>query len=369
MSKRVGIIGFGWLVEGQGDPYYPSNLIYLLKTKTNIEYKFIVPKNAFIMKEINDNKKIRFYREYRSGSFLSIIKTSLCIIDIIRIIKKEKIEFVHIPTTRPFWLFPLLLYLKIFTNCEIMIRMHEFYKKEGDLDIQNRFLMNKIEYYFESKLSDYIILGGKEMYYKYRKKFKTNAKIIIASLGTYSILSNYGSSIKRDKNQILFFGRIERYKGVDVLLKSLSYLKKEYKLTIAGKATLEFSKKIKKLANVRLIDKYIPQNELIKLFRKCALVALPYRDGTQSGVVSLAYAFNKPVIVTKVGSIHEIVKHNVTGYVIPPNDPKMLAKYINRILGNTELQENFEKKIEEYGYKINEKLIKTIIKPMRLSNQ
>ncbi len=62
------------------------------------------------------------------------------------------------------------------------------------------------------------------------------------------------------------------------------------------------------------------------------MVALPYTEASQSGVVSTAYGFGKPVVVTDVGSIPEIVDDGVTGLIVPPRDPAALAEAIIRLL-------------------------------------
>jgi len=61
---------------------------------------------------------------------------------------------------------------------------------------------------------------------------------------------------------------------------------------------------------------------------------LPYIEGTQTGIIPIAYAFRKPVVVTNVGSIPEVVDEDITGYVVPPKDPNSLANAIVKILNN-----------------------------------
>ena len=69
-----------------------------------------------------------------------------------------------------------------------------------------------------------------------------------------------------------------------------------------------------------------------ELFEKASIVVLPYIDASQSGVVPLAYSFQKPVVVTDVGSLPEVVDNGKTGYVVPPKDSKKLAEAIIDLL-------------------------------------
>ena len=72
----------------------------------------------------------------------------------------------------------------------------------------------------------------------------------------------------------------------------------------------------------------IPYKEGAELFQRCSVVALPYIDASQSGVIPTAYGFKKPVVVTEVGAIPEIVGDGITGFIVPPRNPEALAEAI-----------------------------------------
>jgi glycosyltransferase involved in cell wall biosynthesis len=76
----------------------------------------------------------------------------------------------------------------------------------------------------------------------------------------------------------------------------------------------------------------IPYEEGARLFLQASVVALPYLEASQSGVIPTAYGFRRPVVVTDVGSLPEVVDDGVTGYVVPPRDPEALAAAIVRLL-------------------------------------
>lgn len=161
--------------------------------------------------------------------------------------------------------------------------------------------------------------------------------------------------IKDEGNVVLFFGRILEYKGLEYLIKAEPYISKEIpdvKIVIAG--TGDDMQKYRDLmvnkGSFEVIDHYISYKEGAGLFQRSSVVALPYIEASQSGVVSTAYGFKKPVIVTNVGSIPEVVDDGVTGYIVPPRDPEALAKAIVRLLKDDRLRremgENGRKKLD-----------------------
>lgn len=139
-----------------------------------------------------------------------------------------------------------------------------------------------------------------------------------------------------DFNYLLFFGFIRGYKGLDLTLQSFadSRLRElPLKLIIAGEY---YDKKEKYQALIKQLNieehlvqrnDFIPNEEVGKYFSACDLVIQTYKNATQSGVSQVAYHFNKPMIVTNVGGLHEFVPHMKVGYVTE-KDPKEIADAI-----------------------------------------
>jgi glycosyltransferase involved in cell wall biosynthesis len=130
----------------------------------------------------------------------------------------------------------------------------------------------------------------------------------------------------------LFLGRLEVYKGTDILLAAAEQL--DYGVIIAGPGKLRSLTNRPIPSNVELRRKLIVDEDAIDLFRRCGLLVLPYIEASQSALVSAAYWFRKPVIVTRVGALPEYVIHGETGWIIPPNDPATLATAIRRALAD-----------------------------------
>ena len=105
-------------------------------------------------------------------------------------------------------------------------------------------------------------------------------------------------------------------------------------MVIAGPGRLDRLIKEPLPRNVDLRNHLIGDEEAVDLFSRCGLVVLPYIEASQSALVAAAYFFRKPVVVTSVGALPEYVVDGETGWVIPPNDPYVLAETMRAALGD-----------------------------------
>jgi glycosyltransferase involved in cell wall biosynthesis len=141
-----------------------------------------------------------------------------------------------------------------------------------------------------------------------------------------------------DGRVLLFFGLIRPYKGLRILLEAHARVaeKLEATLLVVGEFYEDrrpYDELISSLgtgARIRVIGRYIPDDEVALYFCAADLVVLPYRSATQSGITQTAFAFGRPVVVTAVGGLPDVVDDDVTGYVVPPDDPAALAGAIER---------------------------------------
>lgn len=140
---------------------------------------------------------------------------------------------------------------------------------------------------------------------------------------------------------ILFFGRITPYKGLEVLLRSFPLIKKkvpEAKLIIAGSGNLkQYGKLLRDCSDdIQIVNRWIPEEDVASFFEQARLVVLPYTEATQSGIVPIAYAFGLPVVATDTGGLREQVIHGKTGYLVPPGDPNSMAEACIKLLQEEE---------------------------------
>ena len=189
----------------------------------------------------------------------------------------------------------------------------------------------------------------------------------------HPLYSHFGEKIERDtaedmlglehgKRNILFFGLIREYKGLDILLHAFGLLPGEdYQLIIAGEPYGSFDRyqKIidalpsKERINVSL--KYIKDSEVKKYFSAADVAVLPYRSATQSGISSVAYHFEVPMIVTEVGGLKETIGDRGTGLVSPEGSPEAICKEILRFFSTPAISEecirNIRKEKERLSWK------------------
>jgi glycosyltransferase involved in cell wall biosynthesis len=144
---------------------------------------------------------------------------------------------------------------------------------------------------------------------------------------------------RRARLELLFFGFVRPYKGLDVLLEAMVLLKDEdVFLTIAGEWWTRNGKLRRLLEDsvikekVEVIDRYINFQDAAEYFSRADTVVLPYRCSYGSSVVPLAYRYGRPVIATTVGGFNEIVEDDVSGRLVPPENPYVLAEVIREFL-------------------------------------
>ncbi len=129
---------------------------------------------------------------------------------------------------------------------------------------------------------------------------------------------------------VLFFGRLEKYKGVEHLLTAFAQIEREqpdsFRLVLAGPGKLQKVWAGHLPTGVELRQGLIEDEEALDLFRRCSLVVLPYIDATQSALVGAAYYFQKPVLVARSGALAEYVDEGQTGFVVEPGHPASLAR-------------------------------------------
>jgi len=160
------------------------------------------------------------------------------------------------------------------------------------------------------------------------------------------------------KKYILFFGFIRKYKGLDLLINSLEDIPKDVELIVAGEfyeSETDYRSLVAKLglnSRVHFFGDFIPQEKVAAFFSACDILVQPYRTATQSGVAQIAYHFNKPILVTNVGGLPEIVPHNKVGYVVDV-DPKAISIAITDFYENDkefEFTENVKEEKKKYSW-------------------
>ena len=143
-----------------------------------------------------------------------------------------------------------------------------------------------------------------------------------------------------DARIVLCFGFIKPYKGVVHLIDAAAPLQREFgdglRILIVGDIYGDPRPYRDRIAAspaqgiISLVDGFVPDDTVEDYFLAADLVVLPYVSATQSGIVQIAYNYDRPVVTTDVGGLPEVVRDGETGFVVPPADPPALAAAVTR---------------------------------------
>lgn len=200
-----------------------------------------------------------------------------------------------------------------------------------------------------SSTSKFLALSG--IVEKELQQFSKGKKVYRSELPVYDCYKQAESlNVKKlklefgfaeDSLVLLFFGYVRKYKGLDILIEAFPKILSAIpnaKLLIVGEFydnPAEYFDLIKKFnieEQLKVINQFVPNEDVGKYYQAADLVILPYRSATQSGILNVAYGFYKPVIVTNVGGLAEFVDEGKTGFVVQPNSPETIAEGVQKFL-------------------------------------
>ena len=248
-------------------------------------------------------------------------------------------EKIIIPWWVSFWIpqfWSILTIIKRKLKAEIVIICHNVIEHESN------FLKKWATKAILSK-ADRLITHSRAEAFKLKELLGNDINVISGFLPTYKDVTGkrYSKESARKKlrisgNILLFFGLIREYKGLSVLLDALPMVvrEKEVILLVVGEFWGDKQKYFEQIHrnqifnNVRIVDKYVPNEEIGLYFSAADIVVQPYLSATGSAVCQLAYGFDRPVIATNVGSLQEVIQDGINGRIVEPNNSQALAKAI-----------------------------------------
>lgn len=252
----------------------------------------------------------------------------------IKEIRKNNINYIVVPMHHP-WSILAIFFLKF--KCKILSVIHDAIPHEGD-----SFIAVKLANLFIVRGSDITLFLSKyQLEYQRSQIFCSHivaGQIRHPSFTHYSYrLNSIDSPSKTDIHDFVFVGRIEQYKGLDLLLNAFALLKSKNKavsLFIAGKPAGDLKLNDLNFEGVTCRFEYIPDSEIPLVINQGKLIVLPYSTATQSGVMSLAHQFGKLCVSTPVNGLIE--QSDYTGNTIFSKDftPESLAEAMQQTLDN-----------------------------------
>ncbi len=259
-----------------------------------------------------------------------------------RLIKQLQPDVVHFNESYDF---RCLLLMKSCPGTTFVTTVHDPVPHEGE-DIS----LHKFKHWVRDQIrhrSQGLVVHGDKL----RKILSDYSDIPIERIfsvphGEYKYYTRYdkgnGGNGSNGHRKILFFGRWEEYKGIDVLIEAEPYITERFpdaQIVLAGEGRVKISDLQSNIANADKFDirNYaIPDDEVPRLFEEAEMLVLPYRNATGSGPLHIAGTFKRPSVVSRVGVMPEVVKDGETGILVKPDDPKELADAICRLLDDPE---------------------------------
>jgi glycosyltransferase involved in cell wall biosynthesis len=150
----------------------------------------------------------------------------------------------------------------------------------------------------------------------------------------------------QEEQNILFFGNISRYKGIDILIRAFAELPPEHtqrtRLLICGNPQIDIGP-IKALAaelgvqsRIEWDLRFIPEDQIHGIFERATVIAMPYRQIDASGVLATVVQYGVPVVASRIGGFPEIIHEGVHGYLVDPESPSALAAGLAAVLSDQE---------------------------------
>lgn len=346
-----------------GIAHYTSLLYRALAQKHNVEmisYKMQYPKLLF-KKEQRDYSNDMFKIE--NTQFLINTANPFNIINVGMQIRKKKPDLVIMQWWHPYFA-PCYRILEqtIGRTIPILFTCHNVFPHE-------RFPMDRLLTKMVLKRGDCYIVHSKSDGDDLRS-IKQNAKCNVNPHPSYNAFkirnmikeqARQELGVSQESKLLLFFGFVREYKGLKHLLNAMPKIKdnlQDIKLLVVGSFGNDKENYLNLIQenniedSVEIIDGYTPDHEVEKYFAGCDLVVLPYESATQSGIVQIAYGFNKPCVVTDVGGLPDVVTDGKTGYVVAPQNPNEIADAIIAYY-KEEKEQEFMQNVREEAYRFS----------------
>lgn len=361
MRRKIVMIGPVYPYRG-GISHYTGLMYRELAKHFEVEmisYKMQYPRLLF-HKEQRDYSNDSFRIE--EAAYLLHTANPFNIIRTARYIRRQKPDMVVIQWWHPYFAPCYCLLLRFMGKQNVTFVCHNVFPHE-------RFPMDR----FLTRMalthgSHYVVHAGEEAVEL--RKIKKNPDYVVTPHPTYNAFRFEGMSkaqarerlqILAEDRILLFFGYVRDYKGLKYLLRAMPEIcrgDEKVRLWIVGEFGADredYRKLICELGiedRIRVVDSYTPDREVEQYFAAADLVVLPYTSATQSGIVQIAYGFMKPVIVTDVGGLPDVVEDGRTGYVVPPESPGAIAAAVLRFFREEQAQP-MEKNIGEEAYRFS----------------
>ena len=188
---------------------------------------------------------------------------------------------------------------------------------------------------------DAIIVHSEHGATRLRNEMGVEGRVEVIPIGALSHLTAGPAQLPPELDDpgvpvVLFFGFVSAYKGIDVLLEAFAALDSPAELWIVGVPRVPLDDMVRSAGptrgTIKVVPRYVTAAELAGVFGRADVVALPYREIDQSGVLCTALAFGRAIVASSVGGFSEVAERHGALEAVPPGDPGALAAALDRLL-------------------------------------
>ncbi len=264
------------------------------------------------------------------------------LVELTRLVRREAPDVVHLLSNTTLW---LNLALPFWRPVPLMTTVHDVEVHPGDHDTR---VLPDWTMSLVVRQSDHVVVHGEGLRARAVARFGTSPERV--HVLSHPAILRYVELARRDRLErragrgftVLMFGRLFAYKGLSQLIlaeRALGGGIPDLRIVVAGRGddpcTLRAMMGDPDRYDIR--HRFIEDHEVAQLFLDADVVALPYTEASQSGVLHVAAAFGRPVVASDVGELRATVESNGLGLVVPPGDPAALAGAIARFAAQPDL--------------------------------
>ncbi|WJH37622.1 glycosyltransferase family 4 protein (plasmid) [Aliirhizobium terrae] len=272
-----------------------------------------------------------------------------------RFIRQERPQIIHLLSNSTLW---LNLAVPFWRPIPLVTTVHDVETHPGDADTRT---LPSWAPELMVRQSEHLVVHGEGLKRRVLDKYsKSPDRVHVLShpaIHRYADLARRHKMVRRPEDgslRVLLFGRVFAYKGLEQLVRAEAMLRgalPNLKVIVAGRGDDPwiFKPLMGDAGHYDIRNRFIEDAEVAQLFLDADIVVLPYTEASQSGVLNLAAAFGKPVIVTDVGELRATVQPNGLGLVVPPGDAEQLAQAIRLLAENRDLGRDFGNRALEWA--------------------
>jgi len=327
--------------------HYTAQLSAELTKQSELKVTAVIPKGTDVSMFSSDTH-IHFVDIPVKLSVSNLLKlaTGISFLKLYRAVTATRPDVIHLNSSHPLLLFTLPLLARKFN---IVATIHDATSHPGS----DKNLRKHLERQVVVRHAQYIFVHRDVIRTQFLELNPTvdKSQVLITPHGDYDFFNNIDSgNVAEEPATLLFFGRISIYKGLIHLTEAVTLIRDKYpelKVIIAGNG--DPGQQVQQALQDDIYEvhnRFIDDEEVPVFFNRAHILVLPYIEASESGVIQVGKAFNKPIISTQVGGIPEAVTNGKTGIIVAPEDSQALADAIDLLLTDknkySEIKQNIQ---------------------------